>query len=232
MRGVLIPAAVALGLAITAPTASADLIFALNNPGGTFDNVTFPDGFADSALTVEGTAAGETLTFTGTEALTTPSAGQARVEDVGGDLYSNVLVDAADPLVYFSAFVTNVNVSLDSNTIRVTAWDQFDNPFVFEYAGGNGENFFNIAVVANSGEVIDRVLIETLMGLPPGGALLDNIEDIRQVRVRLTGAPGEPDPSPIPEPTSLVLLGSGLLGVGASARRRRRLHAKSTHPDA
>ena len=30
---------------------------------------------------------GETLSFTGTEALATPSAGQARVEDVGADLY-------------------------------------------------------------------------------------------------------------------------------------------------
>src|SRR5687768_406366 len=108
--------------------ADASLVIMLGNPGASFDNVTFPEGtLADNALTVEGIAAGEALSFTGTEALTTPSAGQARVGDVGGDLYSNVLVDAVDPSVYFSAFVTNVNVSAGANTIRVTAWDQHDN---------------------------------------------------------------------------------------------------------
>ena len=48
------------------------------------------------------------------------------------------------------------------------------------------------------------MLIETLMGIPPGGARLDNIEDIRQVRVSLTAAPGgSGDPRsvlPVPEP--------------------------------
>ena len=173
-------------------------------------------GLATTGNPVQGMTnqTGTIFNIWGSEDLTLPSRGQATVEALEGT-YEWVLFDAFDPLVFFTLFEANVNVT-GTPLITVGATEFNDGPTTFySYIGSSGQNFFGVE--ASNNQFIDYIMIST----EPDEA----IEDIRQIRVGgitggNTGASGGPISAP--EPTSLLLMGTGIGIIGLMAKRRKR----------
>jgi hypothetical protein len=129
--------------------------------------------------------------FAGVEDLTTPAAGQARIQAVEGT-YDDLLVDLASPDATFTSLIFNLNAAEDGQaTIRVFEEDATATAASFDI-DANGENFFTITAINN--QRIASVEITTTSPL----------DDVRQFRIGGVV---------VPEPTSLVLLLCSLVGV-------------------
>lgn len=201
-----------------APPAQAGLILITGSVSGEVENILFNEaGLIGTGVTVNGiTQESDALvSFTeDSEAVTTPSGGQARVSGIGDDgLFDSLLFQAVDPLTVFLLFEANLNVT-GGPMLLITATGS--ETVTFNLAAGNGQNRFGI-VAENGDDFISSVLIQSLAG--------DAIADIRQVRVGGIGLSPDQinDVEPLvsaPEPGALVLLGSGLLGMAWVIRRK------------
>jgi len=107
------------------------------------------------------------------------------------------------------------NPDFGEGTMNVWVADNLGNNF--DFALGNGQNFFTLT--ASDGEVITDVQ----MTQETGSTGTFGWNDFKQPRVSgvctLVGATCTPIPTP--EPMSIALLGVGLLGLGIAATRRR-----------
>ena len=194
----------------------AILIQAGNNPQ-IDENVLFNEpGLLDSGTLVQGITnnTGYSVDFTGTESLTTPSGGQARIEAEDGG-YTSLEIALNEAGATFTSLILNIDLAnITGNgdgTIEFTV-EQLGGPDLVQSfsAGESGQNFFTIT--AGIGESITRVsLLSTLQ--------VRNIADISQIRIG--GATSAENPI-IPEPASMSLLGLGLGSLAWIRGRRSR----------
>lgn len=159
---------------------------------------------------------GTEVTFTGIEALLTPSNGQARLEAADGGLSQLDFALTDDTLgfteVEFNIFGTGASAS--SVDLRFT--DQFGMIFTDTFTINDGQNFF-------SAEAVDNQFITSV-----GFTLNSDVREVRQFRIGGIGAfdgggGGGGTGNTVPEPASWALLIAGFGVVGAAARRRRSL---------
>ena len=142
--------------------------------------------------------------FSSTQVLTTPSAGQARIESVPVDILNNL--QTTIPGFFFSQAVFNLDATANGSA-TINAFDQSGTLFSFLLPlSGSGQNFFTLTTAG--GEEISRVAFASSVGLA----------DVAQIR--FGGV------VPIPAP----IVGAGLPGLVAAcggllalARRRRKL---------
>jgi hypothetical protein len=183
---------------------------------GDVENVLFNDGsLVDNATTVGGITNQSALIidFTGNETLTTPSSGQARIEDVAGDGFDFIAfeVQSGQGVDGFVKAQFNI-IAADDGQATITLDILGDGSQAFNFdLDGNGENKFT--AFGDPSHLIERVTISTNVSML--------MVDLRQVRIGGFGTENNPPPPPetTPEPLVLWLLGSGLLGLVLLRRR-------------
>lgn len=202
-------------LVASAAPAAADIIYFFDNPSGFSselnqqgiddDNVLYNSpGLILTGNPVEGmTQNGFVLNFSTTGDTLTAAGGQARIEAIDGS-FDDLLIDPADPNVFFRSISFNIN-PLTTGIISFVVTDQFGiNPPQLRTVGINGLYFFG--AISTNGEIIDNVTFTST----------GQITDIRQVRIG-----GDQVGTSVPEPASILLLGTGLVGAGVRRWRRR-----------
>lgn len=203
----------ALSLLAAAGVSNAD-IFILAGPGN-FDNdenILFNvDGLEDNGNPVQGITndTGFIVDFLGTEDLTTPSSGQARVEAMDGS-FDNLSIFLDDPDAGYTSLILNINAQEDGLVdFDVTGLDgsHFFQSFSLD---GGGENFFRI--FSTDDDFITNTFFATNVGL----------HDIRQVRIGGSTTEFPPEGEPLPEPATV---GFACAAVGMAFLRRTKKRA-------
>jgi hypothetical protein len=191
-----------LALLALASQARADILIT-QGPGNVAgdENILFNEpGLIDTGTLVEGVTnnTGFIVNFLGTQTLTTPSGGQARIEAETGTF--NELTVSLDALnAFYTSLIVNLNAADDGQaTIQVFEDNANETSATFDI-DQNGQNFFIITAI--NSQLISSVKITTTAPL----------DDVRQIR--MGGA--------VPEPSAIALALSGLVaGVGYWIRKR------------
>lgn len=198
--------------ALSAGAASANIVIVQGSvPGNPSENVLLNSG--SSGMTVLGTTnqTNTSVTFTGNEALSEPSNGQARIEATDG-AYTFLNFMLTDPTKGFTSAEFNINAAA-TGTISITGVDQFGNVFIGSpfTVSANGQNFFNLT--STDGQIIKSVTIQGLQGS------IASIADTRQIRL---GGIGSLVGAVVPEPSTwgMLILGFGMVGAGLRLRRK------------
>jgi hypothetical protein len=192
-----------------AGTARADIIFTIGNVPQTDENILFNEpGLISTGNPVTGITnqSGFIYAFGSNETLTTPSAGQARIEAVNNPF--NLLTIAGVTNNIFESAIFNLNAAT-TGTVIITVTNQLGQVEVQQFTvDPNGENFFTLTTD----------LAQSIASISISGASLN---DVRQIRIG-----GSANRTTVPEPSTLLLLGSGFLALGMVSFSRSR-RAKS-----
>ncbi len=210
MRKLIMAAALA-AFAISALPAAATIVI-YQTPGAVqpAENVLF-QGAPPIGNTVIGftNVTNTRVTFIGTEPLATPSAGQARITGVDGNL--SQLSFALDPGLGFKEVEFNIfGTGATATQVLLSFTDQFGSIFSGTYTIGSGQNYF-------SARAFDNQFI-TSVNL----ALNGSARDVRQFRIGGIGdSTIDPGGGSVPEPASWAMMMAGFGLVGAAMRRRK-----------
>jgi hypothetical protein len=202
------PTLIALGaLALTAGAASADIVIVSGSvPQNPDENVMLSTGAVGTTVFGTTNQTNSSVTFVGSESLTEPSNGQARIEASDGS-FTTLEFFLTDPLLTFTSAEFNIN-ALSDGMITINATDDggslFSMPFAISAAG---QNFFNLTGI--NGQSISNVSFTST----------GQIADVRQIR--LGGVAGLTSVVPEPASWAVMILGFGMIGAGLRLRRRR-----------
>jgi len=145
----------------------------------------------------------------GTEVLSTPSGGQARIEAVDGSFdYIKIYMD--DSAFAFGKIIFNIDAIDEGNVdgeVTLRGANQFGDIYQETFAlSWNGENW--LTGEAFDGRFFTYVEIISTIGMTA-------MSDLQQVRIGAV-----PNENPVPEPATMLLFGSGIIGLAALARRK------------
>jgi hypothetical protein len=193
-------------------TAHADAIFTLGNVPQIDENILFNEaGLIATGNPVTGITnqTGLIFAFGSNEILTTPSAGQARVEAVNNPF--NLFTIQGLTNAIFETAIFNLNAAT-SGQVTILVTNTFGNVESQTFnVDASGENFFTITT--NEAQSIRSISIS--------GA---NLTDVRQIRI---GGAANATTS-VPEPSTILLLGGSLLVLGIVSRSAASSGAKSS----
>ncbi len=191
----------------SAMTTRADIIVTQGNVPQNDENVLLNTGNTGNPLFGTTNQTQTSVRFTGTETLTAPANGQARIEAVDGTL-NNLTIDT--PGFTFTSLILNLDAEADGTVqFIVTEGNGMVNNFNFAL-GGSGSNFFTITAI--NGQNIRSVQFIATVGVSMG------LDDAAQFRIGGI----QRVPTAVPEPATMILLGTGLAGIAAKVRRRRK----------
>jgi hypothetical protein len=197
----------AAALALSAGAASADIqIFAGSVPQNPDENVLLNTGMTGTTVIGTTNQTNSSVTITGTEALSEPSNGQARIEAVDG-AFTNLGIRLSNSALTFVRAEFNINAAT-AGTVTISGLDNMNEAFSQNFSlGANGQNFFNL--VGINGQSIRNL---SIVSTAP-------ITDVRQIR--LGGVAGVAGAVPEPATWAMMILGFGMVGAGLRLRRRR-----------
>ena len=194
-------------VSLVATSANAVIMFS-PTPSGTGNNVLFnlqpPDQTGTTIFGNINDVNNTLVQFSSTQVLTTPSAGQARIESVPVDILNNL--QTTIPGFFFSQAVFNLDATANGSA-TINAFDQSGTQFSFLLPlSGTGQNFFTLTTAG--GEEISRVAFTSTVGLA----------DVAQIRFGgVVPIPGPVVGAGLP---GLVAACAGLLALGRRRRRR------------
>jgi hypothetical protein len=182
------------------------IIIATGNNPQPDENVLFNEsGLITTGNPVQGITnqTGLLVQFESDEDLTTPSAGQARVEASDGDFTNFTFSVQSGTFLSYIFNLSTLNNAAGSATI--TAYDNMGTLFGETFAIGGGENFFTVYAVDDqriaSVNVVSTVPLENVAQNRVGGAFVGDLEEI-------------------PEPGTYALVAAGIAALVYIRRRK------------
>ena len=184
----------------------ADVIFEIGNNPQLDENVLMNSGLTGNPIFGFTNVSNTQIDFASDEDLTQPANGQARIEGADGSFSTLTITSAGNT---FSSIIFNLNAAANG-FVTFSGVDDGGDPFEFAdiAVGGGGQNFMTFTTANGQG-----IASLTITGLDETA-----FEDVRQVRVGITGV----DIPDVPEPASLALWLTAMGGAALVSRRRRR----------
>ena len=184
-----------------ASEAQATAILTIGNDPQLDENVLLNTGLSGNPIFGTTNQTGLAVRFTGTEDLTAPASGQARIEAVDG-FFTSLIIDV--PNGSFTSLIFNPDATMDG-TVDFTATTNTGVQVFNDIAlSGSGNNFFTFTTI--DGQRFLSIAFEADVPLADAA------------QFRIGGA--QPDVHDVPDAAStLSLLGLGVAGIAVARRR-------------
>ena len=184
-----------------ASEAQATAILTIGNDPQLDENVLLNTGLSGNPIFGTTNQTGLAVRFTGTEDLTAPANGQARIEAVDG-FFTSLIIDV--PNGSFTSLIFNPDATMDG-TVDFTATTNTGVQVFNDIAlSGSGNNFFTFTTI--DGQRYLSIAFEADVPL------------VDAAQFRIGGA--QPDVADVPDAAStLSLLGLGVAGIAVARRR-------------